>query len=90
MIRPKTFIIQDLQHLRDKGVIISYSLEEESGLVNTCISLSHPGKCQGVMIPGTPDWGNKVICEYTGCTLQTFVKHYESTIFPLFFRDSHF
>ena len=33
------------------------------------------------MIPGTPDWGNKVICGYTGCTLQTFVKHYESAIF---------
>ena len=54
---------------------------EETGLVY--ISPSHWDlECQGVMIPGTPDGGNKVICGYTGCTLQTFVKHYESTIFP--------
>ena len=33
------------------------------------------------MIPGMADWGNKVICGYTGCTLYTFVKHYESTVF---------
>ena len=45
------------------------------------------------MIPGTPDGGgggggggNKVICRYTGCTLQTFVKHNESTIFPPLFQ----
>ena len=35
------------------------------------------------MIPGTPDWGNKVICGYTGCTLQTFVKHYASGTFDM-------
>ena len=57
---------------RDKGICqgvpISYSLGEETGLVN--ISPSQWGlKCQGVMIPGMPAWGIKVICGYTGCTL---------------------
>ena len=39
------------------------------------------------MIPGTPDGGNKVICRYTGCTLQTFVKHYESGSENIFVCD---
>ena len=40
---------------------------EETELVN--ISPSQWGlKCQGVMIPGMPDWGKKFICGYTGCT----------------------
>ena len=56
---------------RDKGtcqgVPFSCSLGEETGLAN--ISPSQWGlKCQGMMIPGMPDWGNKVICGYTGCT----------------------
>ena len=77
----------------DKGIChkvpISYSLGEETGLVY--ISPSHWDlECQGVMIPGTPDGGNKVICGYTGCTLQTFVKHYESTIFPPLFQGFPF
>ena len=37
------------------------------------------------MISGTPDRGNKAICGLTGCTLQTFVKPYEPTIFPSLF-----
>ena len=73
---------------RDKGICqgvpISYSLGEETGLVY--ISPSHWDlECQGV-ISGTPDWGNNVICGYTGCTFQTFVKHYESAIFPPLFQ----
>ena len=43
---------------------MSYRLGEETGLVY--ISPSHWDlECQGVMIPGMPDWGNKVICGYT-------------------------
>ena len=37
-----------------------------------------------------PNWGDKAIRRYAGCTLQTLVKHYNSTISPPFFRDSHF
>ena len=56
----------------------------ETGLVY--ISPSHWDlECQGVMISGTPDRGNKAICGLTGCTLQTFVKPYEPTIFPSLF-----
>ena len=47
-------------------------------------------KCQRVMLSGMPHWGDKVKRMYNGCTLQTFVLHYESTISPSFFRDSHF
>ena len=66
---------------------ISNSLGEETALVN--VSISKRGlKCQRVMLSDMPNWGYKVICRYTDCTLQTFVKHYDS--FLLFFRDSHF
>ena len=37
-----------------------------------------------MMLHGMPALENKVICGYTGYTLQAFVKHYESTIFPPF------
>ena len=43
-------------------------------------------KCQRVMISDMPNWGDKVIRRYSGCTLQTFVKHYNSTISPPFFQ----
>ena len=33
-----------------------------------------------------PNWGDNVIRKYTGCTLPTFVKHYDSTVSPPFFR----
>ena len=64
---------------------ISNSLGEETALVN--VSISKGGlKCQRVMISDMPNWGEKVIRRYTGCTLQTFVKHYDSTISPPFFQ----
>ena len=48
------------------------SLGEETALVN--VSISKGGlKCQRVMMSDIPDWGDKVIRRYTGCTLQTFV-----------------
>ena len=66
---------------------ISNSLWEETALVN--VSISKGGlKCQRVMLSDMHNWGG-VIRRYTGCTLQTFVKHYDS-ICPPFFRDSHF
>ena len=72
-----------------KWIPISNSLGEETALVN--VSISKGGlKCQRVMPSDKPNWGDKVIRRYTGCTLQTFVKHYDSTISPLFFRDSYF
>ena len=70
-----------------KWIPISNSLWEETALVNVNISKAAL-KGQKVMLSDMPNWGNKVIRWYTGCTLQTFVKHYESTI--SFFRDSHF
>ena len=64
---------------------ISNSLGEETALVN--VSISKGGlKCQRVMISDMPNWGDKVIRRYTGCTLQTFVKHCDSTISPPFFQ----
>ena len=55
------------------------SLGEEAALVN--VSISKGGlKCQRVVISDMPNWEEKVIRRYTGCTLQTFVKHYDSTI----------
>ena len=64
---------------------ISNSLGEETALVN--VSISKGGlKCQRVMISDMPNWEDKVIRRYTGCTLQTFVKHYDSTISPPFFQ----
>ena len=74
-----------------KWIPISNSLGEEAALVN--VSISKGGlKCQRVVISDMPYWGggDKVIRRYNGCTLQTFVKHYDSTISPPFFRDSHF
>ena len=74
-----------------KWIPISNSLGKEAALVN--VSISKGGlKCQRVVISDMPNWGDKVIRRYTGCTLQTFVKHYDSTISPPFFqrfRDSH-
>ena len=71
-----------------KWIPISNRLGEETALVN--VSISKGGlKCQRVMPSDMPKLGNKVIRKYTGCTLQTFVKHYDSTVSPCF-RDSHF
>ena len=68
-----------------KWIPISSSLGEEAALVN--ISISKGGlKCQRVVISDMPNWGDKVIRRYTDCTLQAFVKHYDSTIFPPFFQ----
>ena len=73
-----------------KWIPISNSLGEETALVN--VSISKGGlKCQRVMVSDMPNWGDKVIRRYTGYTIQTFVKHCNSTIsLPFFFRDSHF
>ena len=72
-----------------KWIPISNSLGKEAALVN--VSISKGGlKYQRVVISDMLNWGDKVIRRYTGCTLQTFVKHYDSTISPPFFRDSHF
>ena len=30
-------------------------------------------KCQGMRVPGAPAWRNKVICRYTGSTLQIMI-----------------
>ena len=58
---------------------------KEAALVN--VSISKEGlKCQRVVISDMPNWGDKVIRRYTGYTLQTFVKHYDSTIYPPFFQ----
>ena len=72
-----------------KWIPISNSLGEEAALVN--VGISKGGlKCQRVVISDMPNWGggggrgNKVIRRYTGCTPQTFVKHYDSTISPPF------
>ena len=68
-----------------KWIPISNSLGKEAALVN--VSISKGGlKCQRVVISDMPNWGDKVIRRYTGCTLQTFVKHYDSTISPPFFQ----
>ena len=68
-----------------KWIPITNSLGEEAALVN--VSISEGGlKCQRVVISEMPNWGDKVIHRYTGCTLQTFVKHYNSTISPPFFQ----
>ena len=69
----------------DKWIPISNSLGEETALVNVSISKGCL-KCQRVMLSDMPNWGDKVICRYTCCTLQTFVKHYDSTISPAFFQ----
>ena len=67
-----------------KWIPISNSLGEETALVN--VSISKGGlKCQRVVISNMPNWGDKVIYRYTGCTLQTFVTHHDSTIFPASF-----
>ena len=69
-----------------KWIPISNSLGKEAALVN--VSISKGGlKCQRVVISDMPNWGDKVIRRYTGCTLQTFVKHYDSTISPPFFSE---
>ena len=82
-----------------KWIPISNNLEEETALVNVGIL------AKGVW--NAKEWcfltcligggrggarGGKVICKYTGCTLQTFVMYYDSTITlsSFFFRDSHF
>ena len=66
-----------------KWIPISNSLWEEAALVN--VNISKGGmKCQRVVISDMPNCGDKVIRRYTGCTLQTFVKHYDSTISPPF------
>ena len=63
--------------------------DKDAALVN--VSISKGVICQRVVISDMPNWGDKVIRRYTGYTLQTFVKHYDSTISPpFFFRDSHF
>ena len=68
-----------------KWIPISNSLGKEAALVN--VSISKGGlKWQRVVISDMPNWWNKVIRRYTGCTLQTFVKHYDSTISPPFFQ----
>ena len=53
-----------------KWILISNSLEEETALVNVSIS-KRDLKCQRVMLSDMPNWGDKVIPKYTGCTLQT-------------------
>ena len=68
-----------------KWIPISNSLGKEAALVNVTISKGGL-KCQRVVISDMPNWGDKVIRRYTGCTLQTFVKHYDSTISPPFFQ----
>ena len=68
-----------------KWIPISNSLGEETALINVSISKGRL-KCQRVMISDMPYWGDKVIHRYTGCTLQTFVKHYVSTVAPFFQR----
>ena len=72
-----------------KSIPISNILGEESALVNVSISKGRL-KCQRMMVSDMPNWEDKVICRYTGCTLQTFVKHYDFTISSPFFRDCHF
>ena len=75
-----------------QSVRIVNSLWEETALVNVSI-IKGDLKCQKMMLSDMPNrvgWGRgKVIRRYTGCNLQTFVKQYNSTISPLFFRDSH-
>ena len=68
-----------------KWIPISNSLGKEAALVNVSISKGSL-KCQIVVISDMPNWGDKVIRRYTGCTLQTFVKHYDSTISPPLFQ----
>ena len=66
-----------------KWIPISNSLGKEVTLVN--VNISKGGlKCQRVVTSDMPNWG--IIRRYTGCTLQTFVKHYDSTISPPFFQ----
>ena len=69
----------------ESRIPIFNSLGEEAALVN--VSISKGGlKCQRVVISDMPNWWDKVICRYTGCTLQTFVKHSDSTVSPPFFQ----
>ena len=69
-----------------KQIPISNSLGEEAALVN--VSIGKGGlKCLRVVISGMPNCGDKVIRRYTGCILQTFVKHYDSSISPPFFPE---
>ena len=59
-----------------KWVPISNSLGEETAQRLVNVSISKGGlKCQRVMPSDKPNRGDKVIRRYTGCTLQTFVKH---------------
>ena len=66
-----------------KRIPICNGLGEETALVNVSISKGSL-KRQRVMLPDMPNGGgggergDKVIRRYTDCTLQTFVKHYES------------
>ena len=69
-----------------KWIPISNSLGEETALVNVSISKGRL-KCRRMMLSDMLNWGDKVICRYTGCTLQTFVKHYDSTISLPFFSE---
>ena len=39
------------------------------------------------MISDMPYWEDKVIRRYTGCTLHTLVKHYDSPISPFYFPE---
>ena len=67
-----------------KWIPISNCLGKETALVNVGISKGVL-KCQSVMLSDMSNWGNdKLIRRYTGCTLQTFVKHYDSTVSPPF------
>ena len=56
-----------LQYEKIDRISISFSLGEETALVD--VSISKGGlKCQRVMLSDMPNWGGKVICSYTGCT----------------------
>ena len=58
-----------------KWIPISNSLGEETALVNVSISKGHLN-CQRLMLSDMPNWRDKIICRYTGCTLQTFWKRF--------------
>ena len=55
-----------------EGIPIPDSLGKEATFINICIG-NGSLKCHRVLIPKTPNFGDKVICWYTGFTFKTFI-----------------
>ena len=72
-----------------KCIPVPNGLGGKATLIN--ISVSNGNLiCHRMILPATPNQGDKVICWYIGFTLQTFVYQYESTVSPPFLEGFPF